>query len=238
PLPTNCVAMDFCEARSKRGVNLAVFYEACSFNCLFCQNWNYKRRSNVMSSKELALKVNSDTYCICFFGGDPTPQLDHALKCSKLALEKRDLKICFETNGSSSLPLLKRMAKLSFNSGGTIKIDLKAYDEKLNLALCGVSNKNTLLNFEYLSKFSKERENFLVASTLLVPGYIDHIEVEKLAKFISNLNPEIPYCLLAFHPHFLMRDLERTSRRDAKKCFKIAKKYLMRVRIGNWWLLS
>lgn len=54
PLPTNCVAAWVCPAGTgagypeyaySRGVeygykNLAVFYQASSFDCLFCQNWN------------------------------------------------------------------------------------------------------------------------------------------------------------------------------------------------------
>ena len=52
PLPTNCVADWVCPGGTGAGyptfarrpgpevgfANLAVFYEACSFNCLFCQN--------------------------------------------------------------------------------------------------------------------------------------------------------------------------------------------------------
>jgi len=58
PLPTNCVADWVCEGHTQYGhVNLAVFYGACSFNCLFCQNWHYRQmdpRSKGMSAEELA----------------------------------------------------------------------------------------------------------------------------------------------------------------------------------------
>ncbi|MGQ9699775.1 MAG: hypothetical protein ACUVQS_01695 [Candidatus Bipolaricaulaceae bacterium] len=56
PLPTNCVADFVCPGGTGRGhpryarvpgpeygyLNLAVFYEVCSFGCLFCQNWHYR----------------------------------------------------------------------------------------------------------------------------------------------------------------------------------------------------
>jgi len=53
PLPTNCVTDWVCAAGSfakrqmpqRNRVNLSVFYEACTFNCLFCQSWHYRRRS-------------------------------------------------------------------------------------------------------------------------------------------------------------------------------------------------
>jgi pyruvate formate lyase activating enzyme len=80
---------------------------------------------------------------------------------------------------------------------------------------------------------------FLVASTLLAPGYVDKEEVSQLAAFISSLNPDIPYVLLAFHPHFMMNDLPPTSKRHAEECLAEAKAQgLKRVRLGNIHLLG
>ena len=59
PLPTNCVADWVRPASGPAGYpaftdtegpehgyhNLAVFYEACSFDCLFCQNWHFREGS-------------------------------------------------------------------------------------------------------------------------------------------------------------------------------------------------
>jgi len=136
--------------------------------------------------------------------------------------------------------LLRQAAELSLKSGGCIKFDLKAWSEELNIALCGVSNKRTLENFRFLAQYTKERPSppFLVASTLLVPGYIDKEEVARIASFIASLNPEIPYSLLGFHPQFFMSDLPATSRRVAYECLEAAKEAgVKRVRIGNLHLL-
>ncbi|MBL7125445.1 MAG: radical SAM protein [Dehalococcoidales bacterium] len=260
PLPTNCVADWVCPAGTgagypdfayRQGVeygykNLAVFYQACSFDCLFCQNWHYRQlvssRTWVKASK-LAEAVNDDTACICFFGGDPTPQLPHAIYASRLALEKnqgRILRICWETNGSMHPALLKQMLELSLNSGGCIKFDLKAWSEEIHIALCGVSNNRTLDNFRFLAGYIKRRPSppLLVASTLLVSGYIDKEEVARIAAFISSLDPDIPYALLAFHPDFLMTDLLATSRHQAMECLEAARAAgLSRVRLGNIHLL-
>ena len=62
------------------------------------------------------------------------------------------------------------------------------------------------------------------ACTLLVPGYVNHEEVEQIAKYISEINKEIPYSLLVFHPDYQMNDLPITPRKQAIKCFEIAKK--------------
>jgi len=135
---------------------------------------------------------------------------------------------------------LEAMADLALRSGGCIKFDLKAWHEEVNLALCGVTNKRTLENFRYLAERGLERTQppFLIASTLLVPGYIDVQEVEGLSRFIASLNPDIPYALLAFHPQFYLDDLPTTSRSHALECQAAAERAgLKRVRIGNIHLL-
>jgi len=259
PLPTNCVADWVCPASgAERGYsNLAVFYEACTFDCLFCQNWHFKSETfggRRRSAVELADAVTERTRCMCFFGGDPSCQVVHALAAARLARGRRGdriLRICWETNGSVSRRYLDEMAALSLESGGCIKFDLKAWDEPLHRALCGVTNKRTLSNFEHLASYITRRPDppFLVASTLLVPGYVDADQVGKIARFIAALDDgllvhglpvhAIPYALLAFHPSFEMRDLPTTSREQADACLAAAQDAgLTRVRIGNVHLLT
>ncbi len=137
--------------------------------------------------------------------------------------------------------LLMQMAEISLDSGGCIKFDLKAWSRELHQALCGVSNERTLENFSLLSQYIERRPEppFLVASTLLIPGYVEKEEVAQIASFITSLSPDIPYALLAFHPHFLMDDLPTTSRRHAQECLVAAKEAgLNNVRIGNLHLLG
>jgi pyruvate formate lyase activating enzyme len=154
--------------------------------------------------------------------------------------DHRILRICWETNGSMQAEFLFMMADLSLKSGGCIKFDLKAWDEGIHLALCGVTNQKTLDNFRMLAKWTEQRSEppFLIASTLLVPGYVEEPEVEKIAGFISSLNPKIPYSLLAFYPQFYLNDLLTTSKSHALRCKAIAEKAgLKNVRIGNVHLL-
>lgn len=260
-LPTNCVADWVCPAGDECGYprfsntrgpeygykNMAVFFNACSFNCLFCQNWHYREESlkeGIYGPEEIADNVDDHTSCICFFGGDPAPQILYSLKASRLALEKRKgkiLRICWETNGTEKPEYLEQMIEIALDSGGCIKFDLKAWHEGLHIALCGVTNRRTLANFRRLARCFDERPEPppVVASTLLVPGYVDEQEVGHLAEFIASLNPGIPYSLLGFHPHFFMGDLPRTSRTHAGKCLEAAQKAgLKRVKIGNIHLLG
>ncbi|MBU1740857.1 MAG: radical SAM protein, partial [Proteobacteria bacterium] len=167
PLPTNCVATWVCAGGTGAGhprfagrqgpqrgeFNLAVFYEACSFDCLFCQNWTFKRSANrpgTVTAAQLAAAVTPDTSCICYFGGDPGPQVVHSLAAARLAREAQSekiLRVCWETNGSVAPKLLDRMVDLALESGGTIKFDLKAVSNGLHHALTGARNRRTLRNF-------------------------------------------------------------------------------------------
>ncbi len=250
PLPTNCVADWVCPGHRQLGQhNLAVFYASCTLDCLFCQNWHFReadptrdRKGTVraMTARELAACGNARTYCVCFFGGDPASQMPHALASAK-HLADGGVSVCWETAGTMHPKLLRRALDLSLQTGGCIKFDLKAYDSNLHRALTGASNRRTLVNFAAAVERAGERPDppLVVASTLLVPGYVDSLEVGRIARFIARLDPDTPYALLGFHPHFFMPDLPRTSVRHATEALEAARAAgLRRVRLGNPHLLS
>jgi pyruvate formate lyase activating enzyme len=261
PLPTNCVADCVCPGGSDSGYprfsvspgpergykNLAVFYRACSFNCLYCQNYHFKERtgsSGPVTARELAEAVDERTTCVCYFGGDPSPQILHALRASSLARAaagERVLRICWETNGAMETPFARKIAEVSLRSGGCVKFDLKAWTEEMHLALCGVTNRKTFENFSMLAAMRSRRPDppLLIASTLLVPGYVDETEVSGIATYLAALDPEIPYRLLAFYPQFQLEDLPTTSRGHATRCAEAATSAgLKRVYVGNVHLLG
>jgi pyruvate formate lyase activating enzyme len=260
PLPTNCVGDWVCAGGTGAGYphyayrsgpeygykNLAVFFNACSFNCLYCQNWHFRKetlRPATTPVDEFVSYVDERTSCICYFGGDPAPQTPFALRASRLALEQKKggiLRICWETNGSMHPDLLDEMTELALNSGGCIKFDLKAWDDNLHMALTGNTNKRTLENFSRVGKKIGLRAipPLLIANTLLVPGYIDETEIKNIARFIASIDSDIPYSMLAFYPHFYMSDMPLTKKVFAERCLAVAKEEgLKNVKIGNAHLL-
>ena len=260
PLPTNCVASWVCPGGTGAGhpvfayrdgaetgfKNLAVFFQGCTFNCLFCQNWHFRHEALTAAYRtveEMVTDTDQRTSCICYFGGDPAAQIPFAIKASKRAREKaagRILRICWETNGSVKPELLDQAVEIAIDSGGCVKFDLKAWDTSLHVALTGVTNQQTLDNFARVAQKIGRRPipPLLIASTLLVPGYIDAREVAAIAGFIVGLNPDIPYSLLAFHPQFYMSDMPLTSKTLANQCVRAARDSgLKNVRLGNVHLL-
>ena len=129
----------------------------------------------------------------------------------------------------------------SIQTVGCIKIVLKAYDNELHKALTGISNEPVKKNFKRAVErdFGRSVPPLVIASTLLVPGYVDVEQVHKIARFIASINPEIPYSLLGFAPQFYMNDLPFTSARHAKEAESAALDAgLSNVRIGNKHLLG
>jgi pyruvate formate lyase activating enzyme len=196
------------------------------------------------SIDDLAAAVDERTSCICYFGGDPTPQIPFSIRAAKRARERaghRILRICWETNGSMNPKLLEKIMELAIESGGCVKFDLKAFDDNLHQALTGVTNRQTMANFKRAAQMAKQRliPPALIASTLMVPGYVDAQEVGNLAKFIASNDPHVPYALLAFHPQFHLSDLPLPTHAFARQCLQAAKNAgLKNVRIGNRHLLQ
>jgi pyruvate formate lyase activating enzyme len=252
PIPTNCTADWVCTVSQERRQhrheekqnNLAVFYGSCNSNCLYCQNASHKELTvagrPLMTPEELADAVDNRTACVCYFGGDPGCNAEHSLLTSALVRDRRDIPICYETNGNISHKYLGRIAEIVLQSHGIFKFDLKALNTNLYRALTGVSNVTVLRNFRYLAKIGRTRNHeFLVASILLVPGYVGISETERLCRFVAACDVTIPTVLLGFYPHNHMRDLPRTSRSHAYECWKAAEAVgLTNVRIGNIGLLS
>ena len=78
----------------------------------------------------------------------------------------------------------------------------------------------------------------LMATTLLVPGYVDAVEVAQIANFIADHSPAIPYSLLIYHPDDLMTDLPITPFPQVAECYRAATRHLTQVHVGNLHLLG
>ena len=166
----------------------------------------------------------------------------HALASAR-ALARQGIVVCWETTGNSHPRLLDQALELSLATGGCVKFDLKAFDDRLHQALTGVSNRQTLENFRRAAARFDERlpdgPPPVMVSTLLVPGYVAPEEVGRIARLISDVEPRTPYALLAFGPHFYIADLPTTSITHAREAEAAAQAASLRdVRLGNVHLLS
>ncbi|MFW9935945.1 MAG: radical SAM protein, partial [Candidatus Thorarchaeota archaeon] len=200
PHITNCCASYFCPGGTGVGYpkwsmnprpeygfsNLSVFFYGCSLDCLFCQNVSHKRvaQGTLVKLGDLlsVIENNSKISCVCYFGGSPEPQLPFTIRFMeecKSYFKQRILRQCVEMNGHGNPSLIKQMGKMVEESGGIVKFDLKAFSNPIYRALCGISKETIFDNFAMLADtlgFEERKYPPLMATTLLVPHYIDEYE--------------------------------------------------------------
>ncbi len=264
PHVTNCCGSYFCPGGTGVGYpqwakkpsaeygfsNLAVFFYGCSLDCLFCQNVSHKRiaQGSLVDLEDFlnVIDQNQKISCVCYFGGSPEPQLPFTIRVMEecqTRFEGRLLRQCFEMNGHGNPRLMKKMGRLVEAVGGIIKFDLKAFSDPIYQALSGVPKKPSFDNFKMLADlltFEEREYPSLMATTLLVPHYVDENEVTQIAQFLKELNqPSIEYSLLIFHPHHLMKDLPPTPLDQVQRCYDAVKRELGKSpHIGNLHLLA
>ncbi|MHA2173900.1 MAG: radical SAM protein [Candidatus Hodarchaeales archaeon] len=262
PLPTNCCNTWFCPAGTDSGYpefsytkgpeigyyNLACFMYGCNFDCFGCQNPSHKdldHAERYSFDKFLSKAKNPRTSCICWFGGSPEPQLTWAIRASRRVIKAKEqnqtdfkqiMRICWEWNGAGNPKLVSEAVKLSLLSGGNAKFDLKYFTPSLGHLLSGVSIKQSFENFKqcYQLYYHRREEPVLSATTLLISGYTDSNEVKKIAEFIADIDPTIPYSLLVFFPALFLGDLPITPKKQIEECYQAATEAgLKRINIGN-----
>ncbi|PVV84512.1 radical SAM protein [Dehalogenimonas alkenigignens] len=106
----------------------------------------------------------------------------------------------------------------------TVEVGLKAMDDRLHLDYTGASNRPTLENFDRLIAMAKK----IVVDTVLIPGYIDAAEVERVAEFVASRDPCIPFILLPYFP-VGNNPWRRATAEEMDQAAGLVRKHLSRV---------
>jgi len=108
-----------------------------------------------------------------------------------------------------------------------IKLDLKAYSNKIHKWYTGHSNSNILKAVELLNRYDFS----FYTRTIFIPDIVDLNEIDKIAKFLSQVNRNIPYKIYQFATEYSDNENLKKSpeSKDMKNAFDIAKKYLNNV---------
>jgi len=114
------------------------------------------------------------------------------------------------------MPNLSHIDKVAFG--------IKALTPELNLDYTGVENTSIIKNFLDIVKSGKKT----VVESLFIPDYIYFDEIEKIAKFVSEVDKDMLFVLL---PYFKagFNPWRRPTLEEMKKAAEISKKYLNRV---------
>lgn len=187
----------------------------CSFKCIYCNayrisqypdsGWIYRGYvepadlvQEALKSFETSFARNIGVEKLSFTGGEPsihTPYLEEVV--SKMKEKIPELEIGLATNGFSTPKTMKRLAKIS----SYINFEIKAFDDEMHQAITGAPVWPVLKNAEWLAR--KYPEKIRVFRTVVIPG-INDSQVPKIAQFIRDISPNLPYRLVGFRPHFML----------------------------------
>jgi len=204
----------------------------CNFKCYFCQNYRISQLREIVGQDitpeeivERAIKTGCKS--ISYTYNEPTISAEFVKQTAILARQK-GLKNILVTNGYMTKECLEFLGK----DIDAMNIDLKSFDEKFYNKICKARLKPVLETI----KLAHEKGIHIEITTLVVPGENNSVnQFEKIARFISNIDKNIPWHISRFFPMYKMKDKQPTSLDVLKKAEAIGKKYLKYVYIGNVW---
>jgi len=194
-----------------------IYNYGCNFNCTWC---SYKLKNGGKPKKFLGIdqikRILSelDIERIHFLGGEPTIYSELA---EIVNFAKNELGVYTKighSNGSRPLP----------EGIDAASISIKTISEKIHIEHAGASNAPVLRNFAE----AYERGITLDASSVLIPGLIDCDEIERIARFIADINPDIPYHIVGYVP-VPNSPWRKPTPEEVKKAENIAKRHLKNV---------
>lgn len=234
-IPSRKVPFLTFEVSPKRKVKINL--SGCNFNCKGCFAIAKQEVGRTLSVEELINLLIKSCQLIYgemvndvqMTGGEPTMNIDYLLSLIKRLREIKVSRIGISTNGYLlDKDVVKELGSLDVNY---IKLDLKAYTEKIHRWYTGENNANVLKAANLLNKYGL---NFYVR-TIFIPKVIDSSEIEKIAKFLSQINRNIPYKIYQFSPEQANSSTlrKRPTEEDMSKAFDIAEKYLDNVEFNT-----
>lgn len=204
----------------------------CNFNCSFCQNYSISmsdgsNRQYVETTPQIVVDkavelIPEGNIGIAFTYNEPTIGYEFVLETEKLAQEK-GLKTVVVTNGGINPEIFREIAK----NTDAFNIDLKGIDIYKSIG-------GDLETVKENIRIAHEEGAHVEITTLVIPGINDsEEEIEKIAKFISSVDPNITLHLTRFFPQYKLLDNYPTPIETLRRSQKVAQKYLNNVILGN-----
>jgi pyruvate formate lyase activating enzyme len=113
-----------------------------------------------------------------------------------------------------------------------INVDLKAFTEEFYREQCQARLEPVKRNIAHMAR---ETDIWIEITTLLIPGLNDSDEeLQAMAAWLAEVDPDMPWHVSAFHPDYQMQDVPRTAQRDLARAYEIGKQAgLHYVYVGN-----
>lgn len=179
----------------------------CDFHCGYCQNWLTSQALrdpaagvaplDVTPDALVALARRSGARVVGSSYNEPLITAEWAVDVFRAA-RAAGLKTAFVSNGNATAEALDFIRPWT----DCYKIDLKAMDDRRYRALGGV-----LQHVLDAIRLVKAKGFWLEVVTLVVPGFNDDdAQLERAARFLADVDPDIPWHVTAFHRDYRMTD--------------------------------
>ncbi|MCK4919136.1 MAG: AmmeMemoRadiSam system radical SAM enzyme [Candidatus Pacebacteria bacterium] len=202
----------------------------CNLRCGNCQNWqisqlvktdkNLLRIGQELTPKDIVQRaIENKCQSISYTYTEPTIFLEYALDTMKIA-KKAGIKNIWVTNGFMSIETLKLIKPYL----DAVNVDIKSFDDKFYIDICGAKVNPILENLKWM----KKNKIWIETTTLIIPNFSDDEKMLKnIAKFIfKELGSETPWHISAFSGaiSYKMQDIPNTPLQTIQKAYKIGKK--------------
>ncbi len=165
---------------------------------------------------------------VAFTGGDLTCRPEFYEECARLIKANTKLWLLIETNGYGLTP--QTLDGLKESGVDAFWLDIKAFDPEKHRWLTGCANDHILKLPEEITK----RGFVLEVLSLYIPDLVETDELAKIAHTLKEVDPKIPFTILAFFPEHQMRDFRSPSVREMVEAYHKAKSVgLTHIRLGN-----
>jgi len=208
----------------------------CNFRCDFCQNWQISQvsqkkgqgRSNYQLLPDEVVREAKSSACqsISYTYTEPTIFFEYAYDTSMLA-KKGGLFNVFVTNGYMTAEALETIAPYL----DACNVDLKSFREDFYKNTCHGHLEPVLESIRCLKRLNI----WVELTTLVVPELNDsEEELSQIARFISEIDVNIPWHISRFHPDYKLTDSQITPLETLNKAYSLGKKAGLRyIYIGN-----
>lgn len=179
----------------------------CNLGCRFCQNWSTSKSRDVeAASATAAPEAIAETArrhgcrSVAFTYNDPVIWAEYAIDTA-IACRALGVKTVAVTAGYIS----PEARPAFFSNIDAANVDLKAFSERFYHKLAFAHLGPVLDTLRWIRH---ESAVWLEITTLLIPGENDSVEeVARMCDWlVSNLGPDVPLHLTAFHPDYRLTD--------------------------------
>ena len=144
-----------------------IFFSGCTFDCIFCQNWDISHRQDgmyVRPEQMAAIIEQRDGINVNWVGGDPTPNLPYILEVLRAC--SRDVPHIWNSNMYCSQVTMQLLDGV---------MDIYLTDFKYGNDACAVELSNAPSYWQLITRNHRlaARQGNLIVRHLVMPGHVD-----------------------------------------------------------------